>query len=132
MTRGARSRRSDLRRERTPFEWTILLLSIGTAVTLVVGLAVSEISGSDGPAELRVTAADVGGSRNGGRTLEVTVENVGGMSAENVIVQVTVDAQVREVHLPLVARGEHESATVVFPADAAGEARAGVVSYTHP
>jgi uncharacterized protein (TIGR02588 family) len=132
MTNGARSRRTRLRRERTPFEWAILVLSIGTAATLVIGLAVSEVSGGNAAADLRVRAADVGGSSNGGRTFEVTVSNLGETSAENVIVEVTVDGHVREVHLPLVARGEHESATVVVPANAAGEARTSVVSFTHP
>jgi hypothetical protein len=38
----------------------------------------------------------------------------------------------REVNLDLVAKGDSESAAVVFPASAAGSPRAEVVSYTNP
>jgi hypothetical protein len=69
---------------------------------------------------------------SGGRPLAVVVENLGGTSAENVIVEVTVGKVIREVDLDLVAKGDTESATVVVPAGATGQARAKVVSYSNP
>jgi uncharacterized protein (TIGR02588 family) len=121
-----------IRRQRTPFEWVLLVASLAATVAVVAGLVVSGLAGSRGGADLRVTIADAGGPASGGRTLEVTVTNVGGTSAGNVIVEVSVGDVTREVDLDLVAKGDTESAAVVVPADATGEPRAEVVSYTTP
>lgn len=119
-------------RERTPFEWMLLLASLAATLAVVVGLAVSGLAGPRGPADLRVTITEADGSASGGRPLEITVTNVGGTSAENVILEVTVGDVVREVDLDLVAKGDTESAAVVVPASAEGLPRAEVVSYTNP
>lgn len=129
-TRASGSR--GIRRERTPFEWALLVVSLAAALAVVAGLVVSGLAGPRGPADLRVTIADADEPASGGRPLEVTVTNLGGTSAENVIVQVTVGDVTREVNLDLVAKGDTESAAVVFPADAAGPPHAEVVSYTNP
>lgn len=121
-----------IRRERTPFEWALLVVSLAATLAVVAGLAVSGLAGPRGPADLRVTVEDAGGPASGGRPLEVTVTNVGGTSAENVIVEVTVDDVTREVNLDLVAKGEAESAGVVIPAGTTGPPRAEVVSYINP
>ena len=132
MTARRASGSRGIRRERTPFEWALLVVSLVATVAVVAGLAVSGLAGARGPADLRVTVADAGGPASGGRPLEVTVTNAGGTSAENVIVEVTVGNVIREVNLDLVAKGDAESATVVVPTDAAGTPRAVVVSYTNP
>ncbi len=119
-------------RERTPFEWALLVVSLAATLAVVAGLVVSGLAGPRGPADLRVTIADADEPASGGRPLEVTVTNVGGTSAENVLVEITVDDVTREVNLDLVAKGDTESATVVVPADTAGRPRADVVSYTSP
>jgi uncharacterized protein (TIGR02588 family) len=119
-------------RDRTPFEWALLLVSLAAILTVVVGLVLSGLAGSRGPADLRVTIADTNEPASGGRPLEVIVRNVGGTSAENVVVEVSVGSVTREVNLDLVAKGDTESAAVVFPADAAGPIHTEVVSYTHP
>jgi uncharacterized protein (TIGR02588 family) len=121
-----------IRRERTPFEWMLLLASLAATLAVVVGLAVSGLAGPRGPADLRVSITEADGSASGGRPLEITVTNVGGTSAENVILEVTVGDVVREVDLDLVAKGDTESAAVVVPASAEGLPRAEVVSYTNP
>ena len=92
----------------------------------------SGLTGSRGPADLRVAVTAEGRPASGGRPLAVMVENLGGTSAENLIVEVTVGDVTREVDLNLVAKGDTESATVVVPADATGRPRAEVVSYTSP
>jgi uncharacterized protein (TIGR02588 family) len=119
-------------RERTPFEWALLLVSLAAALTLVVGLAIGGLTGATGPADLEVTIAEVEAPASGGRPLEVTIENVGGTSAENVIVEITVGDITREVNLDLVAKGETGSATVVVPADATATPHGEVVSYSNP
>jgi uncharacterized protein (TIGR02588 family) len=132
MTAKQASRNRGIRRERTPFEWALLVVSLASTLAVVAGLVVSGLAGPRGPADLRVTVADAGGPASGGRPLEVTVTNIGGSSAENVIVEVTVGEATREVDLDLVAKGDTESAVVVVPADATAEPRAEVVSYTNP
>jgi len=123
---------SGIRRERTPFEWTLLVVSLAATLAVVIGLLVSGLTGPHGPADLRVSVTDEGEPASGGRPLEVTVSNLGGTSAENVIVEVTVGDVVREVNLDLVAKGDKETAAVVVPADAAGPSQAAIVSYTNP
>jgi uncharacterized protein (TIGR02588 family) len=132
MTATRASSGRGTKRERTPFEWTLLVVSLGATMAVVAGLIVSGLAGPRGPADLRVTVADAGGPVSGGRPYEVTVTNVGGTSAENVIVEVTVGDVTREVNLDLVAKGDTESAAIVVPADTDSPPRAEVVSYTDP
>jgi uncharacterized protein (TIGR02588 family) len=131
MTSKRSSDRGGVGRKRTPFEWTLLLVSLAAILAVVVGLVVSELSGPRGPVDLRVTVTIAGGPASGGRPLELTVTNVGGTSAEHVVIAVTVGDVVREVNLDLVAKGDKESATVVVPTGAAGQPQAEVVSYTN-
>jgi uncharacterized protein (TIGR02588 family) len=121
-----------VRRERSPFEWALLLVSLAATIAVIVGLAVSGLAGPRGPVDLRVTVTNAGVNASGGRPFEVTVKNVGGTSAENVIIEVTVGDVTREVDIDLVAKGDTESTAVVFPADARGQPRAEVVSYANP
>jgi uncharacterized protein (TIGR02588 family) len=132
MTAKRSSTSTGIRRERTPFEWTLLVVSLAATLAVVVGLALSELTGPRGPADLRVSVTDAAEPASGGRPLEVTVTNVGGTSAENVIVEVTVGAVTREVNLDLVAKGDEETAVIVVPADADGSPHVEVVSYTNP
>jgi uncharacterized protein (TIGR02588 family) len=130
MTANRASGSRGLRRERTPFEWGLLLISLAATLAVVAGLVVSGLAGPRGPADLRVTVAEAGGLTSGGRSLDITVTNVGGTSAENVIIEVSVGAVTREVNLDLVAKGDTAYATVVVPADVADRPDAEVVSYS--
>jgi uncharacterized protein (TIGR02588 family) len=132
MTAKRSSRSTGIRRERTPFEWMLLVVSLAATLAVGVGLVVSGLTGPRGPAVLRVSVTDAAEPASGGRPLEVTVTNVGGTSAENVIVEVTVGAVTREVNLDLVAKGDEETAVIVVPADADGSPHVEVVSYTNP
>ena len=128
--RGSRS--SGLGRERTTFEWMLLVVSLAATLAVVAGLVASELFGRAGPVDLRVSVTDTGEEASGGRTVEVTVTNVGGISAENVVIEVTVGEVVREITLDLVAKGDEASAEVVVPTGASGTPHAGVLSYTKP
>jgi uncharacterized protein (TIGR02588 family) len=132
MTAKRSSTSTGIRRERTPFEWTLLVVSLAATLAVVIGLALSELTGPRGPADLRVSVTEAAEPASGGRPLEVTVTNIGGTSAENVIVEVTVGAVTREVNLDLVAKGDEETAVIVVPADADGSPHVEVVSYTNP
>jgi hypothetical protein len=121
-----------VRRKRTSFEWALLLVSLAAALGLVVGLAISGVTGASGPADLEIGIAAVGVPASGGRPLEITVTNVGGTSAENVVVEVTVGDISRQVTLELVAKGDEESATVVVPAGASATPHAEILSYSNP
>jgi uncharacterized protein (TIGR02588 family) len=132
MTAKPASGRRGIRRKRTPLEWALLVVSLAATLAVVAVLVTSGLTEPRGPADLRVTVADVAEPASGGRPLEVTITNVGGTSAVDVLVEVTVGDITREMNLDLVAKGDTESATVVVPADAAGPPRAEVVSYTNP
>ena len=138
MSANRASRRRGIMRERTSLEWTLLVVSLAATLAVVAVLVMSGLTGPRGPADLRVTVADLhaitaGASEpaSGGRPLEVTITNVGGTSAANVIVEVTVGDDTREMSVDLVAKGDTGSATVVFPLRATGEPQAEVVSYTN-
>jgi uncharacterized protein (TIGR02588 family) len=133
MTAKRASGGRGIRRERTPFEWALLVVSLGATMAVVAGLVVSGLAGPRGPADLRVTVVtEAGGPASGGRPYEVTVTNVGGTSAENVVIEITAGDVTREVNLDLVAKGDTESAAIVVPSDTAGPPHAEVVSYTNP
>lgn len=132
MTAKRGSGNSGITRERTTFEWALLVVSLVATLAVAAGLVVSGLTGSRGPADLRVDVEEADTPASGGRPLEVTVENVGGTSAENVVVEITVGNVTREVNLDLVAKGDTESAAVVVPSDTAGTPHAEVVSYTSP
>lgn len=139
MTAKRASRNRGIMRARTALEWTLLVASLGATTAVVAALVVSGLTGPRGPADLRVTVADLhviiadaGEPASGGRPLEVTVTNVGGTSAMNVLLEVTVGDVTREMNLDLVAKGDTETATVVFPVAATGEPHAEVASYTNP
>ena len=132
MTAKRASGSRGIGRERTPLEWTLLMVSLAATLAVVAVLVMSGLTGQRGPADLRVTVADAGESASGGRPLEIKITNVGGTSAANVIVEVTVGDITREMNLDLLAKGDTGSATVVFPAVATGEPHAEVVSYTNP
>lgn len=119
-------------RERTPFEWALLLISLAAALTLAVGLAISGLTGTSGPADLEIDIAAAVDPASGGRPLKLTVTNIGGTSAENVVVEVTVDEVVREVSLALIAKGDEETATVIVPATATASPHVEVLSYSDP
>lgn len=132
MTGKGRSRSSGVSRERTPFEWALLLVSLAATLAVIGGLVVGGLLGPSGPADLRVTVVETAGRASGGRPLEVSIQNVGGTSAENVIIEITAGDVSREVNLDLVAKGDEGSATVVLPDDSVGQPQAEVVSYTNP
>ena len=115
MTAKRSSGSGGVMRERTPLEWSLLVVSLAATLAVVAGLVVSGLEGPRGAADLQVTIADANAPASGGRPLEVTVTNVGGTSAQNVIVEVTVGDATREVNLDLVAKGDTESAAVVVP-----------------
>ena len=128
--KGATGKRG-IGRERTSFEWALLLASLGATLTLVAGLVVAGLTGPRGPADLRVAVEPIAPS-SGGRPFEVTITNVGGTSAQNVAVEITVGDVTREVNLDLIAKGDTESSTIVVPTDASGTPHAEVVGYSNP
>lgn len=120
------------KRDRSPLELTILGISIVAILAVVVALVGSGSSIGTGPPDLRVSATPVGGTASGGAPYAVVVRNVGGQSAESVEIEVTVGDEARTLSLVAVARGDEESATVIFPAGTTGEAIVDVQSYSEP
>lgn len=122
------SRRS-LRRERTPFEKGVLAVSILAVGSIIAGLLLASTTGAEGPPDLRVSVAETPINRSGGVVYAVTVRNVGGETAANVVIEVVVGGESREIELVSVAKGDEEEASAIFPPGTSGTARASVLSY---
>lgn len=122
MSRGS----STLRRERTPFEWAILAVSLGAVVAIVAGLIAASIGYESGPPSLHVeiTRADAP------NRFVVTVRNDGGVTAEHVRVIVRRGRGAVDVELLAVPKGDSEEATVTI--GGRGRVTAHVQSYQEP
>lgn len=127
----ARSRASQgIRRDRTPLEIGILVISLLAIVAVVVALLMSDLRVATGPPDLRATVRQAGAPRSGGVPYEVLVRNEGGETAQNVEIEVTVDSETRTLNLTAVTRGDEETGVVLFPSGTTGAARAEVQSYS--
>ena len=123
------ARRRGVRRGRTPFELVVLLVSVSAVIAVAAGLVVARVSGVEGGADLRPSVDPAGVPRSGGLAFEVVIRNVGGETAENVVVEVTLGEETRELELLSISKGDQERATVVFSADAVGRPTVEVLSY---
>lgn len=117
---------ASLRRERTAFEWAVLVCSVAAIVAIVTGLVVASIGYDGGPPKLNATVAR-GASPN---RFVVTVTNGGGATAEHVRVLVRRGRGSVEVELPAVPKGDEEEAFVTI--GGRGRATAHVQSYQEP
>lgn len=122
MSRGT----NDLRRDRTTFEWAILVVSVTAIVAIVVGLIAAAVGYDTGPPVLRaaVTRTDVP------NRFVVDVRNEGGATAERVRVIVRRGRGSVEVELRDVPKGDNEEATVTI--GGRGRVTAHVQSYQEP
>jgi uncharacterized protein (TIGR02588 family) len=116
-------------RKRTPLELGVLIVSVLSVLAIVVGLVVSGITGGAGGPDLRASAEPTGEERSGGAVYEVSIRNDGGETAENVVVEVTIGDQVREFELLSVAKGDEETATLIFPPGTSQDATVRILSY---
>lgn len=123
---------SGARRDRTPFEISILVASLLAIMGVIVALLMSDLRVASGPPDLRVTVGAAGPSRSGGAPYEVRVRNEGGETAENVEIEVTVGTETRTLNLTAVTRSDEESGVVIFPSGTTGSATAEVQSYSEP
>ena len=121
--------RSRVRRGRTPLELAVLLVSLAAVASVVAGLIIASATGGEGPPDLVAVARPTGLERSGGALYELLVRNQGGQTAENVVVEVTVGSETREVEILSVSKGDEEVASVVFPRGTDGTAEARVLSY---
>jgi hypothetical protein len=67
--------------------------------------------------------------RSGGAIYEVVIRNVGDKTAENVMVEVTVGQEVRELEILSVGKADKETATVLFPSGTSDPATVRILSY---
>ena len=116
-------------RSRTLLENVVLAVSLVAVAAVVIGLVVAAVGGGDDGPDLRATVRATGLQRSGGAIYEVEIRNVGGHTAENVVIEVTLGDEKRELEVLSVAKGDDETATVVFPPGASGTAAVRVLSY---
>lgn len=118
---------SSLRRERTPFEWAILGVSIAAIGAIVAGLIISSLTYKPGPADLSVVLHPDAGHEN---RFVLVVTNRGGATAEDLRVDVKRGTASVEVDFRAVPKGDKEEALVEIPGSTQPTAR--VQSYQEP
>ena len=121
-----------LKRERSPFEWILLLVALGSIGTVVVGLFLYAGHKAGGEAELEAEAVDTGKPVEGAPQVELTVRNTGGSGAEEVITEVTMGEETREVTMVRIPKDDEGTATVSFPPGTTGTPEAEILSYNQP
>jgi uncharacterized protein (TIGR02588 family) len=117
------------RRSRTLFETIALAVSLAAVSSIVIGLVLAAASGAKGPADLRASIRATGVVLSGGDVYELTVRNVGGETAENVVIEITLGEETRELELLSVSKGDDETASVIFPSGGTGTPLVEVLSY---
>jgi uncharacterized protein (TIGR02588 family) len=122
----------NLKRERTPFEWALLAVALIAIGSVVTGLFRYAGQKSGGPAELSVEVEQTGTHADGGPQVEVTVRNTGGSGAEQVVSEVKMGDESREVTLTRIPKDDQASALVVFPPGTTGTPEADLLSYNQP
>jgi uncharacterized protein (TIGR02588 family) len=107
----------------------IVLVAAGIAILLVVGgLIWYGMTSGGGPADLEPTIVDTGRTEGDERVYQVTISNKGGTTAEDLVVEVMLGDESREVQIRFVTKGDQEEVFVSIPGSGTPEVR--VVSYT--
>lgn len=122
----------NLKRERTPFEWALLTVALATIGTVIVGLFLYAGHKAGGEAELQVEVVDTGKTVDGGPQVEVTVKNAGGSGAEEIVTEVKMGDETREVTMKRIPKDDEASAIVTFPEGATGTPEGELLSYNTP
>ena len=123
------AKRTRLRRGRTALELSVLVVALVAIAAVITGLIVASVVGGEGPPDLRTSVAFPGTEGGGGIEYKVVVENRGGESAENVVIEITLGSETREIEILSVAKGDEEEASVVFPPGSTGRPTGRVLSY---
>lgn len=120
-----------LKRDRSPFERVLLTLSLAAIAAVVVGLFIySSDTAGDKPS---LTAqVEVTGKVDGGTEILVKLTNEGGSGAEDVVVEVKIGEETREVSFVRIAKDEQRTGAVIFPPEASGRPEVAVLSYNNP
>lgn len=121
-----------LKRERSAFEWILLLVALGSIGTVVVGLFLYAGHKAGGEAELVAEVVDTGKPVKGAPQVELTVRNTGGSGAEEVITEVTMGEETREVTMVRIPKDDEATAIVGFPPGTTGTPEAEIFSYNQP
>ena len=117
---------NNLRRERTTFEWAILVVSLAAVVAIVAGLVTAWVTYESGPPVLRASVTRTEAPNR----FVVAVRNDGGATAEHVRVLVRRGRGSVEVELLAVPKGDEEEAFVTI--GGRGRPTAQVQSYQEP
>ncbi|HEX2150298.1 MAG TPA: hypothetical protein VHI31_09030 [Actinomycetota bacterium] len=127
-----RSEGINLKRERTPFEWVLLAVASASIGAVIVGLFLYAGHKAGGEAELTVEVTDTGKMFQVGPQVELTVRNMGGSGAEEVVTEVTMGEESREVTMVRIPKDDEASAVVTFPEGTTGTPEAELLSYNTP
>lgn len=122
MTKSSKTKTGILR-QRTAFEWAILVVSSAAIATIVVGLVFYSSQFEGRPPKLLVSI-EASDKEN---EFVLKVENRGGTTAEDVVVEVSRGEETQLVEFRAVPKAAEEEATVQL--EGAGEPTASVVAF---
>lgn len=128
----AKRKPQSLKRGRTPFEWALLVISLASIAAVLVGLFLYAGDTAGEQAALEASVEDTGRKINGGPEFLVTLTNKGGSGAEDIVVEVKIGGETRELVFVRIAKDEERTGAVIFPPDAQGSAEASILSYNYP
>jgi uncharacterized protein (TIGR02588 family) len=109
-----------------------LAVSIASICAVILGLFLYAGDTAGEQAALEAAVEDTGRKINGGPELLVTLTNKGGSGAEDIVVEVEMGGETREVVFVRIAKHEERTGAVIFPPDVDGPAEASILSYNYP
>lgn len=128
----AKPKGEGLRRQRTGFELALLAVSITSICAVILGLSLYAGDTAGEQADLEAAVEDTGRKINGGPELLVTLANKGGSGAEDIVVEVKMGGETRELAFVRIAKDEERTGAVIFPPGVNGTAEASILSYNYP
>lgn len=132
MNKKPSQKQQGLRRERSGFEWVLLTVSLAAIAAVVFGLFRYSGDTSGDAASLTAEVEETGRMVDGGPEVLVTLTNEGDSGAVDVVVEVKIGVQTREISFLRIAKDEERTGAVVFGPESAGLPEASVVSYNYP
>lgn len=129
---GSKTKARGIKRDRSPFELLLLTLSVAAIAAVVFGLFRYSADTAGDKASLTAQVEETGREVDGGSEVEVTVTNNGDSGAEDVVVEVTIGEEAREVSFVRIAKDEEKTGVVVFPPEAQGTPEVAILSYNYP
>jgi len=125
MTKSNKTKTGPLR-QRTAFEWAILVISVAAIATIGVGLVLYSVQFEKRSAEIEISIEPAIGENS----FILSVENRGGTTAEDVVIEVARGDLTQLVEFRAIPKAGQEEAT--FYLEGTGAPTASLVTFKEP